>query len=420
MIRGHDTIREMLSHAIENRQLPHALMFCGAKGTGKYSLGIELLRHLNCTHAENNQPCNDCSNCRRIRTPFPFHPDVMILRELTTPLFLKRDHILERYFSESGLSGHAPSEDDFGLLTEAIEFLSDQSFLIRSYTCRESRPPVDIIRINPDKMLTQAFIDKHASNPLRHWLYQKIRVYQESHCYSESIKIDNIRDIQKMLYLHPFEGKYKAVIIDDADRMLTPAQNCLLKILEEPPQHSILILIVTHPKGLLPTIRSRCQVIPFSRLPGKIMIDTLVGDFGWDPEAAAEYAGQADGSIAAALGTDWEAEREAGVKFADLFDAANEQDAGWVLRVAGTIVSVDPAGQEEGLNRFYRWIHDRICADPDSDTLTGCLPQGRPLTTDWVVKILDGIDEIIRQTVYHTDIRLQLEAMLLRLLKELG
>lgn len=74
------------------------------------------------------------------------------------------------------------------------------------------------------------------------------------------VSIDTIREfLQKGANLPPYEGKYKIFIIEDADLMSIEAANCLLKTLEEPPPHVVIILLTADEKALLPTVISRCQ-----------------------------------------------------------------------------------------------------------------------------------------------------------------
>jgi DNA polymerase-3 subunit delta' len=73
-----------------------------------------------------------------------------------------------------------------------------------------------------------------------------------------------MREIEREANYRPFEGKARVFLIDDADRFNDASANALLKILEEPPRTSHLILITSRPAVLLPTIRSRCQVVRFS------------------------------------------------------------------------------------------------------------------------------------------------------------
>jgi DNA polymerase III subunit delta' len=81
-----------------------------------------------------------------------------------------------------------------------------------------------------------------------------------------SIKIEEIRELQKKLAYLPYEGKTKVVVVDSAELMNPQAANSFLKTLEEPPSSTVLILISSNPHRLLPTLLSRCQGIQFHRL----------------------------------------------------------------------------------------------------------------------------------------------------------
>ncbi|RJQ48547.1 MAG: hypothetical protein C4538_03670 [Nitrospiraceae bacterium] len=87
----------------------------------------------------------------------------------------------------------------------------------------------------------------------------------------EQITVAAIRELEEALRYKPFEGNYKAAVIDQADRMNAAAANAFLDTLEAPPPQSILILISARPEMLLPTIRSRCQRINFNPLPLHVM-----------------------------------------------------------------------------------------------------------------------------------------------------
>ncbi len=78
-----------------------------------------------------------------------------------------------------------------------------------------------------------------------------------------SIKIDQIRQMQKKIIEAPIISNNKVYIIDDADLMTTEAQNCLLKTLEEPPESVTIILIGSKENSFLSTIKSRCTIIKF-------------------------------------------------------------------------------------------------------------------------------------------------------------
>ncbi len=102
------------------------------------------------------------------------------------------------------------------------------------------------------------------------------------------------------IYKRSFRGRGKFFIIDEADLMEAPAQNSLLKVLEEPPAESYLILITTSPGELLSTIRSRAQLVMFNELPEEIVTAGLVGA-GLGGEDAALLARLARGSLGRAL-----------------------------------------------------------------------------------------------------------------------
>lgn len=81
-----------------------------------------------------------------------------------------------------------------------------------------------------------------------------------------SVEIDEIRKIAPFLRMTAAEGGWRVAIINDADTMTRNAQNSVLKILEEPPANTLLILIAHRPGALIPTIRSRARVINFAPL----------------------------------------------------------------------------------------------------------------------------------------------------------
>ncbi len=81
------------------------------------------------------------------------------------------------------------------------------------------------------------------------------------------LPIKDARDILKQLNVAPFQGKYKIVILNNAERLRKETANTLLKSLEEPKKHTIFFLVTAHPEMLLETIRSRCLEIKFNYVP---------------------------------------------------------------------------------------------------------------------------------------------------------
>lgn len=82
-----------------------------------------------------------------------------------------------------------------------------------------------------------------------------------------AISVDQVRAISQFLHLTASQGGWRIVIVDSADEMNSNAANALLKVLEEPPKRSMLILVSHTPGRLLPTIRSRCRLLRFGPLP---------------------------------------------------------------------------------------------------------------------------------------------------------
>lgn len=116
------------------------------------------------------------------------------------------------------------------------------------------------------------------------------------------IVVEDVREIGSFLHLTPAEGGWRIVIVDGADEMNRSAANALLKILEEPPRRTLLLLVAHSPGRLLPTIRSRCRRLPLAPLPGDVLLQ-LLGRYRPDLAStdAAAIAGLASGSIGAAL-----------------------------------------------------------------------------------------------------------------------
>lgn len=91
----------------------------------------------------------------------------------------------------------------------------------------------------------------------------------------ENIKIEQIREFQKNSFYRPFQGRYRVLIVDGAEMMTEEAANCMLKILEEPPEYLIIILVTSKPHSMLPTILSRCSRINFKSLNEKAITGIL-------------------------------------------------------------------------------------------------------------------------------------------------
>lgn len=88
---------------------------------------------------------------------------------------------------------------------------------------------------------------------------------QEISPLKKQIKVEQIDDLMGKVYLRPLEGPWKVFIISEAEKMHPDAASKLLKTLEEPPDHTLFILLSSQPFNMFSTILSRCQKIPFAR-----------------------------------------------------------------------------------------------------------------------------------------------------------
>lgn len=116
------------------------------------------------------------------------------------------------------------------------------------------------------------------------------------------IVVDDVRRIGDFVHLTAAEGGWRVIVVDSVDEMNRNAANALLKVLEEPPAHTLLLLVSHAPGGLLPTIRSRCRRLGLGPLP-EAVVGELLRRYRPDlpAEDAAVLARLGEGSIGRAL-----------------------------------------------------------------------------------------------------------------------
>ncbi|HEU0253087.1 MAG TPA: DNA polymerase III subunit delta' [Pyrinomonadaceae bacterium] len=141
------------------------------------------------------------------------------------------------------------------------------------------------------------------------------------------LRVEQMRQIEKEANFRPFEGKARVFLIDEADKLNDASANALLKVLEEPPRTSHLILITSRPAMLLPTILSRCQMIRFSPLtPDEI--ETHLTKNKVDGKTARLRARAAGGSMGRALAGDlvtFTSQRKAMLKVLNALAVSNDR-----------------------------------------------------------------------------------------------
>ena len=159
-------------------------------------------------------------------------------------------------------------------------------------------------------------------------------VYPDVHLVSpdegDVIRVDQIRAVIEQVGFRPFEGRRRIVVIDSADKMVSQAQNALLKTLEEPPPSCQIFLVTSRPDMLLDTVRSRCPQLRFGPLSVEAICDLLTAVSGFDEHTARAAAVSAGGSLSRAQQTeakDFVAAREAAVELLETVAKAPDSRA---------------------------------------------------------------------------------------------
>jgi len=116
-----------------------------------------------------------------------------------------------------------------------------------------------------------------------------------------AIKISQIRELKHTLTFPPLEARLRMIILEDIHTMRREAANSLLKTLEEPAPGNLLVLTADQRGEVLPTILSRCQIIPFGPLDHKAMVQLLMREEGMDESTAFTLAAVSEGSLGRAI-----------------------------------------------------------------------------------------------------------------------
>lgn len=120
--------------------------------------------------------------------------------------------------------------------------------------------------------------------------------------FSQEIRVSEIRELTSFLSLSATEGGRRVVIVDAADEMNTAAANALLKMLEEPPARTVLLLVAHQPSRLLPTIRSRCRELRLGSLAPEDLARALTqAGVAPEPGQEAALAALSGGSVGGAV-----------------------------------------------------------------------------------------------------------------------
>jgi len=249
-IPGHEIAKRRMRQMVNSGRLPHALIIEGPEGTGKLAMARALAQYIQCENRDpNGDSCGECRSCR---------------------LHQSMNHVDTHYtFPVVKLDGmnSAPTSDDF--YGEWTEFISN-----RIYTS-----------INE---WADGFGKKNA-HPL--------------------IYVTESEALVRKLSFTSHVSKQKIVILWLPERLHESAANKLLKIIEEPPEDTVLILVSNSPGEILPTIYSRVQRLQMKRLPDAIIASNLMKLSEFTDADAMAAAHNAEGNMIKAMeqtGTDEE------------------------------------------------------------------------------------------------------------------
>jgi len=307
-IFGQDKVIQSLARSIAEGRVANTYLFAGPAGVGKRTTAFDMARVLLCERPKDGIACGSCPSCKRTAHFPEIHPSLLAFQDVLTPSAVVRGEMMHIAGCEEAQYLDAMTAlSDLGL----IEFSPSAGQGPEQVDCYE-RSQSAVFERADSKVVSIAAIDRTIDliqkggrrevDPRLIRLAEHIFRNTTEGLYQGTIKIWAIRNLlQQRLATRPLLGPRHVCIIDDAHKMQEPAQNCLLKTLEEPPLGTVIIIVSENPSALLPTILSRCQLANFERLPTGSIERFLTERRGLAPEIAPVVASFASGSLGRAI-----------------------------------------------------------------------------------------------------------------------
>jgi DNA polymerase-3 subunit delta' len=237
-----------------------------------------------------------------------------------------------------------------------------------------------------------------------------------------SIKIEQVRALQKELSYRPLEAPRKICLIDGAEKLNLAAGNALLKTLEEPSKDTLLLLMTAMPDKVLATIRSRCQRLPFYHIPGKKLMEVLREQLGIDDIQAHILASLANGSFKKALGKDRDLFVERRRELLKMLTALSSGSVVPLFDLAENLAAEKELLPEilEIFQAFYRDLLLFKHGRPENELVNIDLMEkihrvAARETTPSLLDKIDALEATRRQLARNVNRQLALEVMLMRL-----
>lgn len=237
---GQQEAASMITQTMQVGRLPHAIMVCGPSGCGKLPFAMALARYVCCTNPSDTDSCGECISCRMAEKLE--HPDI----HFVFPVIRKKE-------------GSSVVSDDW--LPEWRQRLKRSPYFSLADWCGDMGDP--------------------NKQPL---------IYT-----SES----NV--IQRKLSLKSAMGGYKVAIIWLPEKMNAECANKLLKLVEEPPEKTLFIMVSEEPEYVLPTLAGRTQRINLVPIEQNILAQYLIDRFGLTETDAQDIARLSEGSVLQAM-----------------------------------------------------------------------------------------------------------------------
>ena len=242
-IIGQDAVKQKLISTVQENRVSHAQLFMGPAGSGKLALAIAYAQFINCRNRSDHDSCGVCPSCQQFAKLA--HPDL----HFSYPIILKK----------SGEDKKVISKDYLGKWREYL-------------------------------------FEKHFFPDLIEW-YSKM----ENERKQGVIGADECNEIIKTLSYKSYEGKYKVMIIWMAELLYHSAAPKILKILEEPPEKTLFILISEKQEQIISTILSRTQIVKIPFLDEASLVKTLTIQFGYSNEQVSPVLKNASGNVNKAI-----------------------------------------------------------------------------------------------------------------------
>lgn len=240
-ILGQDYLKSHLIKTASAGRIPHAQLFVGPEGSGTLAMAIAYAQYILCGNSgAENEGGNEACN---LKFDHLAHPDLHFVYPTV-------------------------STEEVKSKPKSLDFLADW----------------------------RGFVTNNPYGSLFDW-YQVLGVANKQGL----IRVEDAQEVLKSLALKSFEGGYKIMIVWMADKMNIEAANKLLKIIEEPPEKTVFILITENEQDIIETIRSRCQVLNFGRLHENAITEALVSRENVESRKAKNIAHQAQGNFNKAL-----------------------------------------------------------------------------------------------------------------------